>query len=220
MIILTSFRKATEYEGVKKYSVARFQPQGTSPLPSLRFLAAVDRDGKPLHLDDLSPENLEAYRNALRDGYKARWGAIKKWLDSLSPDEDIVLCCWCPYSKSAQKQIEKYGRFFCHTSLIKEMLNKHRPDILVVDDEDRASNPDPDSDPDLKPGPGAVVIYSSVLGEEIIIAGDRNVPSEGRVVYLPEEVEYLKGLPEDALMAVHRVKKVFGGRVEEVYAKE
>jgi hypothetical protein len=33
-----------------------------------------------------------------------------------------ILCCWCPYSRPAQRQLERFGSFVCHTGVLGEFL--------------------------------------------------------------------------------------------------
>ncbi len=117
------------------YSVARWQPQGYS-FNELLFLSATDKYGNKLLLRNFD-NPIEDYQKALKEGYKVRWSEIKRWLDSLDEEKHIVLVCWCPYSISTQEQIKHHNNFCCHTGLIGKMINRHRPDITVVLDEDR-----------------------------------------------------------------------------------
>lgn len=134
MLVLTSFKKAKNYNG-QKFSIARFQPSGFA-FAELSFLAATDKDGNKLLLRDFrSP--MEGYEKALFEGYATRWDKIKTWLDSLQEDKTVVLCCWCPYSESTKNQIREFGTFCCHSGLIGKLVNRYRPDISVVLDSDR-----------------------------------------------------------------------------------
>lgn len=134
MVTLTSFAKSGQFRG-KKYSVSRWQPKGFQ-YPVLDFLSAVDAAGKPLKLQKFS-DPLTDYKKAFIDGIKARWDRVYPWLKGLRPSEDVVLCCWCPYSATSQKQIKEFGTFACHTGLIGQLIQKFRPDIKVVLDNDR-----------------------------------------------------------------------------------
>jgi len=58
------------------------------------------------------------FTDRYRAQLKAQWQGIKKWMNSLTPDDEIYLCCW-----------EKTG--FCHRFLVAKMLRKHRPDLPV-----------------------------------------------------------------------------------------
>ncbi len=139
MVILSSFKKSgkvMERLGMEKdgvFSVARFQPKGMR-FKELEFLSATDEHGNPLRLRHLSPEE---YKEAYRQKLKSRWKEVKMWLEDLREEEDIVLLCWCPHSRSSAKLLEKEGRFFCHTGLIGRLINNYRPDITVVLDEER-----------------------------------------------------------------------------------
>lgn len=142
-VVLTSFQRSKEIirklslagaERIFTYSVARFQPKGFN-YEELKFLAANGKNGKLLLRNFKNP--VRDYAEALKEGYLSRWNEIKKWLDSLKEEETIILCCWCPHSSQTNKQIDRFGTFCCHTGLIGKMINKHRPDITVVLDDDR-----------------------------------------------------------------------------------
>jgi hypothetical protein len=47
-----------------------------------------------------------------------RWSEVEKWLASLSPRDEIYLCCW-----------EKTG--FCHRYLVAKLIRKFRSDLEV-----------------------------------------------------------------------------------------
>lgn len=49
-----------------------------------------------------------------------RWEAVRPWLKSLEPAEDITLLCFC-----------REGQF-CHRKLIGRVINRYRPDITIV----------------------------------------------------------------------------------------
>ena len=59
----------------------------------------------------------------------------------------------------------------------------------------------------------AVRIRSKILGEDVYLVSDENVrdnlQSEGLPVYLPEEIECLKGLSEEDLKMINTIKKIF-----------
>jgi hypothetical protein len=133
-VVLTSFKHAKTFSG-DKFSIARFQPKGFS-FAELRFLAATDKDGNKMLLRNYI-DPIPGYEKALREAYKFRWPAIRGWLDNLMPENDIVLCCWCPYSNSTADQIKEFGTFACHGGLIGMMIAKYRPDIEIILDKDR-----------------------------------------------------------------------------------
>ena len=124
MVILTSFREIEYIAGKLKvsrgdiYSVVGFQPRYYR-FKELSFLIAGGSKEK------------------VREVYRERWKEIKEWLSSLSEDSKVVLVCSCPDTREGKGQIKERGYFCCHTGLIGKMINKHRPDITVVLDEDR-----------------------------------------------------------------------------------
>ena len=134
MVILTSFQKSKGFGG-DKFSVARFQPKGFK-YPDLLFLAAQDKRGQKMALDNYI-EPVAGFAKALHEAYMSRWNDIEPWLNSLTENKDIVLCCWCPYSDSSKEEVKLFGTFACHSGLIGQLINKHRPDITVMLDADR-----------------------------------------------------------------------------------
>jgi hypothetical protein len=56
--------------------------------------------------------------NRYRDHIKRNWQAVKQWMDSLGPADELYLCCW-----------EQEG--FCHRYLVSKLLQKFRPDLEV-----------------------------------------------------------------------------------------
>jgi hypothetical protein len=138
-VILTSFKQSVhlreKYPQIEWYSVSRFQPAGFH-YDTLEFLGAYDVNGDRLHLQGRE-DPLNGYKTDLFRYYIKNWGWIEKWLESLDNDVMMGLCCWCPYSNSTRIQIKKHGSFACHTGLRGKIINKYRPDIDVLMDDDR-----------------------------------------------------------------------------------
>jgi hypothetical protein len=134
MIILSSFKNSSKYL-CQKYSVSRWQPAGFN-YPELLFLAPFDNQGRKILLRD-SINSLEGYRKAFIGGYVARWEEVKPWLDSLIPETNMVLCCWCPYSKPSREQLKKFGTYACHLGLIAQLIEMSNPEIEIILDDDR-----------------------------------------------------------------------------------
>ncbi len=220
MVILTSFTKSRQYAG-EKYSVARFQPEGYG-YPTLHFLAATDKDGEVLHLKDLTEESVSEFCTKLKAKYRKAWKEIKSWLDELTADRDIILCCWCPYSRTSQGHVQQHNKFFCHTLLIGQMIQKHRPDIKVVYDDDRTkmlmglerSNGKNAAAPAIPEGPWAVRIASKLLGEEIYLIDSEETrealeDKDSIVAYTASELLEILGMPREDLVELHEIKKMF-----------
>jgi hypothetical protein len=128
-VLLTSFYAARKYELENKFSVACWKPDWCT-YKDLEFLFPRDVNGIRLRLRNCN-NSIEQYIEELRNGYSDRWEVIETWLENLKKDEQVILCCWCPNSSSSKEQLEKYGVFFCHTTLIGKMLRIHRPDLIV-----------------------------------------------------------------------------------------
>ncbi len=131
-VIMTSFENSEKFQGIK-LSVAQFQPAGAKYRP-LKFLFPVDEKGARIKADINNPGE---YKNRVSEAYKKRWEEIHEWLLSLKKEVDLVLMCWCPHSSGAEEQLREKSEFICHTGLIAQMIQKHRPDIDVIMDEDR-----------------------------------------------------------------------------------
>ena len=58
------------------------------------------------------------YTDQYRELVIERWSAIKQWMDSLDPRDEMYLCCW-----------ERTG--FCHRYLVAKLIRKFRPDLEV-----------------------------------------------------------------------------------------
>ena len=113
MIALCSVNDRQHWRGQAYCTTAK--PMGTLP-----------------RLDDLAPtwdlvmgykrgRTWEEYTAGYRALLASRWGRVRSWLDSLSPDVDATLLCYCT---------RKEGHH-CHRELLALMLAKHRPDIAV-----------------------------------------------------------------------------------------
>lgn len=131
-IFFSPFKRSHIYSGTK-YSVAVFQPTGFQ-LPQLPFLAPMAADKTRIQILDNSPEAIINFKQALLAAYKSRWQIINNWLKTLNNQNDIVLCCWCPYSSIAINQIKQHNFFLCHMGIIAQLLEQHRNDLSIVMD--------------------------------------------------------------------------------------
>jgi len=137
MIVLTSFKESKRIlkivPDIDVFSVSRWQPLKYH-YDELDFLGAFDIEGNRLRLKNSS---ISEYKHKLFEYYISRRQEVNEWLLSLDNDKHIMLCCWCPDSTATKKQIKKYGSFVCHTGLIGKLINKFRPDIEILLDNDR-----------------------------------------------------------------------------------
>lgn len=113
MIVVASINNQGVWRG-KAYCTTAKPMRG---YPLLDFLAPTWEMVKRYKYADHDREvYIEAYRNLM----VRRWAKVKMWLDSLDPNEDITILCYC-----------REGAF-CHRKLIASMIRKHRPDLQVV----------------------------------------------------------------------------------------
>lgn len=60
----------------------------------------------------------EEFTSRYRNHIEGNWQAVREWMDSLNPADELYLCCW-----------ERTG--FCHRYLVAKLLQKFRPDLEV-----------------------------------------------------------------------------------------
>ena len=134
-VIITSFKVSQKIQSYKNsirfYSVARRQPKGFF-YDELKFFRSCDVNGNRLRLN----HGVFEYKKKLLEFYVSGWDDISKWLECLKQADDVVLCCWCPYSISTKNQILTYNNFVCHTGIIGRIVNRYRHDIDVILDND------------------------------------------------------------------------------------
>lgn len=124
MIYLTSFFKSKELpEHVERYSAAVYQPKGYT-FPKVDWTDIRDSTGawtRPRNfVDDEFPA--QSYRESLYALYLSRIHTAREWVDLLVR-RDAALCCWCPSDKAAQRQLEEFGSFICHTAVLGEFIS-------------------------------------------------------------------------------------------------
>jgi len=142
MIYLTSFKRSRELPSeVVRYSAAVYQPKGYKMWEASCF-KITDSDRKWIRprefIDKKNP--LISYRRALVNLYdgRVRKNKIEKFLDDCH-GSDIALCCWCPYEKAAVRQLDQFGSFVCHLSVVGYWLKENHPEIPLWLDSDRLS---------------------------------------------------------------------------------
>lgn len=144
MVVLTSFHNARHYHGTK-YSISLYQPKGFN-FPALDFFAPVSEDFNDIRtgrfLNPSDPHDyyvgLSDFETSLMEAFRSRGDEIRHFTATLDPQSDIVLCCWCPHSRSSREQVKKLGVFACHSGLVGKIILDYRPDIEVRLDNDRA----------------------------------------------------------------------------------
>ena len=58
------------------------------------------------------------YTDCYREHIRRNWREVKRWLDGLTPGDEMYLCCW-----------ETKG--FCHRILVAKLIRHLRPDLEV-----------------------------------------------------------------------------------------
>jgi hypothetical protein len=131
-LILTSIRNSRMYRGLR-CSVSVDPVEGFLHIP---HLSESDENNQPVAVGELS-DPVNEFMGIMQRAFKSRWDDIGKWLDSLCDDPDVVLACSCPYNGESERTLSTLGMFLCHTGLIGKLVQKHRPDIHVIMDDDR-----------------------------------------------------------------------------------
>lgn len=81
----------------------------------------------------------QGYLLALFDLYDFRlesteWGDPAVWLHNVVQGGDKV-ACWCPNERAARRQIEEFGSYICHLSVVKAWVEERLPGIVEWVDE-------------------------------------------------------------------------------------
>lgn len=149
-ILLTSFFKSHEAiaKGYTPYSVAVYQPKGFN-YPKLDFFD-IRQNGRWIRPRDFIGEQypLTKYQEVLERLYYTREAEIRAWKESLANyvnndvrtnTTKVALCCWCPYDRAAQRQLQTHGTFVCHTAIIGKIIQQLQPGFMpgVGYDKDR-----------------------------------------------------------------------------------
>jgi hypothetical protein len=124
VIFITSFFEITNLpEGVKPWSAAVYQPKGYE-LPKAEWTDIRDKSGRWIRPREfIGTDNPPAaYREALYELYNSRMIPALQWYNKVR-GTDVALCCWCPHDKAAQRQLEEFGSFICHTAVLGEWLH-------------------------------------------------------------------------------------------------
>jgi hypothetical protein len=79
-------------------------------------------DGSAIRLRDFGVDPLPKYKDYMLELYRERWPDIRNWLYQYG-GTSTLLACWCPYTRTAKKQIERFGSFHCHLGVIAEVLD-------------------------------------------------------------------------------------------------
>lgn len=134
MIYLSSFKDSINLpEGVELWSAAVYQPKGYE-LPKAEWTDIRDKSGMWIRPREfISTDNPPgAYREALYQLYNSRMITALQWYNKVR-DRDVALLCWCPYDKAAQRQLEEFGSFICHTAVLGEWLNSTTGAVVWYD---------------------------------------------------------------------------------------
>ena len=119
MITLTSFWEGRARK-VHPISAARWAPDFAKGWDTAEWAKPQRPDGTAIKLRDFGEDPIPAYTEYMMQLYRDRWPAIKAWLGEYS--EDVALCCWCPRTATAKRQIEQFGTFHCHLYTVSLVL--------------------------------------------------------------------------------------------------
>ena len=142
MIYLTSFSRSRCLPNrIQRWSAAVYQPKGFDYSKAQCFDIRNKFGNWIRPREFISKKHpLLLYRKALLKVYKGRANQILRWLNNAAgpTNKDIALCCWCPNEKAAQRQLNEWGSFVCHLSVVGEYLADYTEE-LVWYDSDRLS---------------------------------------------------------------------------------
>jgi hypothetical protein len=110
MIILASLNDKAAHRGTVYATTMR-------PIEGLPLIECLRPTFELVHGFKYWGKTAEWYTEGYRRLLQQRWPQVKAWLDSLTPDEDITLVCYCRQDG------------FCHRRLVARLITKWRPDI-------------------------------------------------------------------------------------------
>ena len=129
MIYTASYFERNRHHGLL-ISISRSVPQGFQVDGRLEFFipsADLLRDWKSNRLDE------QGYTNRYREQVRSNFKAIKAWLSTLDPKEDMTLLCWERSGiDETLRRWEQTGEWreqkpFCHRNLVIKLVQKFRP---------------------------------------------------------------------------------------------
>ena len=97
--------------GVETFSGARWQPRQFD-FPVATWAQPLTASGGKILLRDFGGD-LRSYYEAIRDVAVRNEASLLAWYEALE-GEDANLCCWCPRTKTAARQISQFDSFVCH----------------------------------------------------------------------------------------------------------
>lgn len=120
-IILSSFaqvrplRQAMRHNNVAVLSVASYAPRDFNPERSIPEFAPLNPDGSRFRIRDHgTPDDFYwAMHDRLQ---KVGVDGLRKLSKLMEAGVNgVVLCCWCPGTTTARKQLREHKSFVCHT---------------------------------------------------------------------------------------------------------
>lgn len=123
-VLITSFQRSHGLGDVPVWSAAVYSPRQFTHYPKAWWTDIRNEDGawtRPRDFVD-RPDPLGAYRAELLRLYRSREEQARAWVSGV--DDWAALCCWCPYDRAAQRQLEEHGSFVCHTAVVGEFLEE------------------------------------------------------------------------------------------------
>ena len=115
--IMSFFHLPIESERIGKvYSIANTIPRRVYGIHGtiVAFVPpwAIVHNHKHHHITD------DEFTAAYRKHILKNWSSINQWLQTLTPQDEMYLCCW-----------EEVG--FCHRYLLAKLIRKFRPDLQI-----------------------------------------------------------------------------------------
>lgn len=123
MIQLVSFVEAGQLDPRlwARWSAARWAPGFARGWPVAKWAVPLRSDGSAIKLRDFGEDPLPKYHEFMLELYRARWPQIRDWLYRYGGTHN-ALACWCPYTKTAKRQLQSFGTFHCHLGVVAEVL--------------------------------------------------------------------------------------------------
>jgi hypothetical protein len=129
VVYLGSFVAGSRWGAGDRWSGARWAPAWAKSWPVAEWAQPLRADGSAIKLRDFGENPLLGYREYMLNLYRDRYVAIKDWVEALDGEGPVALCCWCPYTRVAKLQIERFGTYHCHLDVVSHVLSSMEVEV-------------------------------------------------------------------------------------------
>jgi len=120
----------------ERFSGARWAPNFAQSWPIAGWAAPLRDDGSAVRLRDFGVGEgvIERYSEWMLEMYRGKWDEIRSWLSEIG-EWEVGVACWCPNTKVARAQLNRFGTYHCHLGIVKSVLVKSGVEVRMLNDE-------------------------------------------------------------------------------------